>query len=69
MDLENGYKRHCSPTAAVNIVRTLKKCLEDNRRPNESSDEMFLQFAEIGRRTHIYWNQDILGHFGGTSIS
>ena len=49
------------------IVRTLKKCLEDNRRPNESSDEMFLQFAEIGRRTHIYWNQDILGHFGGTS--
>ena len=67
MDLENGYKRHCSPTAAVNIVRTLKKCLEANRRPNESSDEMFLQFAEIGRRTHIYWNQDILGHFGGTS--
>ena len=29
--------------------------------------DMFLQFAEIGRRTRIYWNQDFLGHFGGTS--
>ena len=28
MDLENGYKRHCSPTAAVNVVRTLEKGLE-----------------------------------------
>lgn len=67
MDLENGYKRHCSPTAAVNIVRTLKKRLDKESRPNESSDGMFLQFAEIGRRTRIYWNQDVLGYFGGTS--
>lgn len=67
MDLENGYKRHCSPTAAVNVVRTLKKRLDPNPKPNESSDAMFLQFAEIGRRTRIYWNQDVLGHFGGTS--
>ena len=57
MDLENGYKRHCSPTAAVNIVRTLQKGLEKRRRTNESSDEMFLRFANIGRRTRIYWNQ------------
>lgn len=67
MDLENGYKRHCSPTAAVNIVRTLQKGTEKTRRANESSDEMFLRFANIGRRTRIYWNQDVLGHFGGTS--
>ena len=67
MDLEKGYKRHCSPTAAVNIVRTLQRGLENRRRPNESSEDMFLQFAEIGRRTRIYWNQDFLGHFGGTS--
>lgn len=67
MDLENGYKRHCSPTAAVNIVRTLQKRTEKTRRANESSDEMFLRFANIGRRTRIYWNQDVLGYFGGTS--
>lgn len=67
MDLENGYKRHCSPTAAVNIVRTLQRGLEKRRRANEGSDEMFLRFANIGRRTRIYWNQDVLGHFGGTS--
>lgn len=67
MDLENGYKRHCSPTAAVNIVRTLQRRLEQKRVPNESSDDMFLRFAEIGRRTRIYWNKEILGRFGGTS--
>ena len=67
MDLENGYKRHCSPTAAVNVVRTLEKGLEKRQVPNESSDDMFLRFAGIGRRTRIYWNQHVLGHFGGTS--
>ena len=70
MKLQNGYIRHCGPTAAVNIARTLQKSegADRNRTGQISSgEELFLLFAEIGRKTHIYWNKEILGHFGGTA--
>lgn len=73
--LGDGFKRHCGPTAAVNVVRML-----ENRAAAEraygcrtvnahrlTAQELFLLCADIGRRMHIYWNRDILGHFGGTS--
>ena len=103
--LQGGFKRHCSPTAVVNIVRTLengrkadhspqtrtgtgpecktspqekythkgkndlqkKRSSDADNSPEMTSEEMFLRFAQIGKRMHVYWNKDLLGRFGGTS--
>ena len=74
MRLREGFKRHCGPTAAVNIVRMLENRAADGSagggRPVNAhrltAQELFLLCADIGSRMHIYWNGDFLGHFGGT---
>lgn len=107
--LGKGYIRHCGPTAAVNVIRTLQsyaaasggtgKAPEaEKRTPGAPSAEpaapartfsavlarreqerlkreqeareaerLFLVCAQIGARTRIYWNTEIMGRFGGTS--
>ena len=65
MKLRDGYIRHCGPTAAVNLIRTLEK--RDRNAAAESAEQLFLKCAETGRKMHIYWNTDVLGRFGGTS--
>ena len=92
MKLHGGYRRHCGPTAAVNVIRTMEnrilkedsdsscgqgqnmisgqKMISDQKMTNVqkmTNKELFLLCAGIGRRTHIYWNTEILGRFGGTS--
>ena len=67
MKLEDGFTRHCSPTAMVNIVRSMQSRAANGRKLKTKSEDMFLQFAKIGRRMHAYWNKDLLGRFGGTS--
>lgn len=80
MKLRDGYQRHCGPTAAVNLIRTLDhrnapEWVEDRQSGKRSGpesethspDSLFLLCADIGRRTRIYWNMEILGRFGGTS--
>ena len=62
--LDSGYRRHCGPTAITNLILTL------NRRNGYLDDpvpaEVFSAVSEIGQKRKIYWNTDILGHFGGT---
>ena len=83
--LGRGYIRHCGPTAAVNVIRTLDNYVRNENENSQGSrtavagagktgksagmdpEKLFLMCAEIGRRTHIYWNTEILGRFGGTS--
>ena len=67
--LESGFRRHCGPTAAVNLILTLRRC-QESRRPawgKESPEELFLLCTRIGRQTFAYWNMDVLGRIGGTS--
>lgn len=63
MDLRGGYIRHCGPTAAVNVIRTLEKTTPSG----QTAAQLFLLCADIGKQMHIYWNREILGQFGGTS--
>lgn len=72
--LGRGYVQHCGPTAAVNLIKTLENYDLDKKRARTrkapdgmDTDRLFLMCAEIGRRTRIYWNTEILGRFGGTS--
>ena len=62
--LDKGYRRHCGPTAITNLILTL------NRRYGYIADpipsEIFLTVSHIGQKLHIYWNAEVLGHFGGT---
>ena len=62
--LDGGYHRHCGPTAITNLILTL------NRRYRYFDDpvpaEVFSAVSKIGQKKKIYWNTDILGHFGGT---
>ena len=70
--LQGGYRRHCGPTAAVNVIRTLQNRVDNKARPAAgrasaaAERALFLQCASIGKRTRIYWNTDVLGRFGGT---
>ena len=66
MNLDKGFKCHCGPTAAVNVIRMFRSRLF----PGEAGfadDQLFLTCAGTGRRMGIYWNREILGRFGGTS--
>lgn len=54
------YRRHCGPTAAVNIIMTLRRqqgCRE------LQPDRIFVRCA----RSPAYFNMDFLHRFGGTS--
>ncbi|MDO5133564.1 MAG: hypothetical protein Q4D81_11370 [Eubacteriales bacterium] len=66
MNLDKGFKNHCGPTAAVNVIRMLKSRLRPGKEPS-ADEELFLTCAGIGRKMGIYWNREILGRFGGTS--
>ena len=74
--LREGFKRHCGPTAAVNVVRMVENraaaeradgCCRSVNAHRMTPQELFLVCADIGRQTHSYWNGDFFGHFGGTS--
>ena len=77
--LDEGYTRHCGPTAITNLILTLYnrygspvngKC-GPAAEPGEDSGvlvpaEVFQTVSQIGQRKKIYWNTDVFGHFGGT---
>lgn len=78
MKLGSGFRRHCGPTAAVNLILTLRQYHESIKRTaagaerkapqgHESPEELFLLCTGIGRQALAYWNTDVLGRFGGTS--
>ncbi len=60
-----GYKRHCGPTAVTNLIRTLKMAEDDGFAERE--DSTFSRIAALGQQMLIYFNMDLMGHFGGTS--
>ena len=62
--LDQGYRRHCGPTAITNLILTLHNrygFLED-----PVPADVFSEVSQIGRQKLIYWNTDILGLLGGT---
>ena len=59
--LGRGFKRHCGPTAACNLLLTLL----GDRAP--APEALFLACADYGRHHLCYVNADILGRWGGTS--
>lgn len=63
--LGNGFKRHCGPTAAANLVLTINKRFVTDRESDQN--DTFLTCARLGMRTFLYENMDFLGRFGGTS--
>ena len=60
-----GFKRHCGPTAAANIVLAFTRRYCPAMKLDQT--ETFLTCAKVGQRSLLYGNADILGHFGGTS--
>ncbi|MEE1114640.1 MAG: hypothetical protein UHN88_06140 [Eubacterium sp.] len=60
--LDDGFHRHCGPTAMTNLIIAIKRSYNIFPAPNE----VFQKVAEIGRKSRAYWNTDYLGHFGGT---
>lgn len=68
--LRSGFVHHCGPTAAANLIRTLKKRLCNSLPEVPAEDDvetLFLMCADAGRQMGIYWNRRVFGRFGGTS--
>lgn len=63
---KKGYRRHCGPTAVTNVILTLAAAGMGESSQVKSAPEVFTTVAGIGRRHGIYWNMDLLRHFGGT---
>ena len=66
--MDGGYRRHCGPTAMVNLLKTLEH--RDPKRDKsviKSPEAAFRHIAAIGRKKHYYINGDLLGGlYGGT---
>ena len=70
--LDEGYVRHCGPTALTNLLLTIhrrygylqKSAGQEAVDPDPA--EIFRAVCLIGRKNLAYWNTDILRHFGGT---
>jgi hypothetical protein len=56
------YRRHCGPTAAVNVFSTLLAKEEQKQK----KEDLFLRFVRSAQRKLIYVNADLFGLFGGT---
>ena len=64
--LENGFVRHCGPTAITNLVLMLRARFPESAKA-ASPEEIFLQSAAIGKRLFIYHNMDLFHLYGGTN--
>ena len=72
--LGKGFVRHCGPTAITNLILTLNRRNRYFQTVGTSSEsgirhdpeEIFLRVCEIGKRSWVYWNTDILHSMGGT---
>ncbi len=63
--LDKSYRKHCGPTAVLNLVYTLAGA--EGRPVPEKPEDNFRRIAGIGRRRLIYLNTDFMKIFGGTS--
>ena len=66
--MDGGYRRHCGPTAMVNLLETLEnRDRSGDRSVRKAPQAAFRQIAAIGLKKHYYINADLLGGlFGGT---
>lgn len=62
--LDDGYVRHCGPTAITNLLLTLHRRYGFLSSPEPA--DVFRLVCRIGRKNLAYWNTDVLRHFGGT---
>lgn len=62
--LDEGYHRHCGPTAITNLILTLNRRYGYMEEPEPA--EIFSAVSRIGQTRKIYWNTDVFGLFGGT---
>ena len=62
--LDEGYRRHCGPTAVTNLILTLNHRYGYMDEPVPA--DIFRTVSQIGQKMLIYWNTDVLGRFGGT---
>ena len=77
-NLDDGYVRHCGPTAITNLLLTLNRRYGfiKNPLPEEASGftepfqpdpaDVFRTVCRIGRKNLAYWNTDVVRRFGGT---
>ena len=63
--LDRSYRRHCGPTAILNLVYTLASV--EGRTIGETPEAAFRHIARIGGKRLIYLNADFMKLFGGTS--
>ena len=63
--LDKSYRKHCGPTAVLNLVFTLADM--QGLSLAEKPEDVFRNIAGIGRRRLIYLNTDFMKLFGGTS--
>ena len=64
--LENGFVRHCGPTAITNIIGSFANRGRLSLKDSERGKEVFRKVASIGRSKKFYWNTDVLRLYGGT---
>lgn len=67
-EMDGGYKRHCGPTAMVNLLEALEnRDQTGDRSVRKAPRAAFRQIAAIGLKKHYYINADLPGGlFGGT---
>lgn len=63
---ENGFVRHCGPTAITNLIEAFRTRGRIPNDPKVDSRAIFRRVAAIGKRRLFYWNTDFLKHYGGT---
>jgi hypothetical protein len=63
--LDRNYRRHCGPTAILNLIYTLASV--EGIPVKEAPEAVFCHIARIGGRRLIYLNADFMKRFGGTS--
>lgn len=64
-DLDRGYARHCGPTAAANVILTLRAGSGIKKTADPAT--IFHICALTGMEMLAYWNTDLFGKIGGTS--
>ena len=64
--LDNGYVRHCGPTAITNFLLLLQK--RDGLIPaSRSPEDIFRTVTAVGRQRLVYLNRDLFHLYGGTN--
>ncbi len=79
-NLDQGYIRHCGPTAITNVILTWNRRYHILRSPKTehaapvsgtvyyypAPQVIFRQVSRIGTKRHFYYNTDVFRRFGGT---